>query len=68
MQPHGDFPGGPGMKNQPCNAEDVDSIPVWATKIPHATGQLGLRPTTPESPCHRELVCQKKILHAAANT
>ena len=34
-----DFPGGPVVKNLPCNARDPGSIPVWETKIPHATGQ-----------------------------
>ena len=31
-----DFPGGPVVKNLPCNAEDMGSIPDWGTKIPHA--------------------------------
>ena len=26
---HRDFPGGPGVKNLPCNAGDVGSIPSW---------------------------------------
>ena len=29
-----DFPGGPVVKNPPCNAEDVGSIPGWGTTIP----------------------------------
>ena len=37
-----DFPGGPGVKNLPCKAEDVGSIPDWGTKIPHATEQLNV--------------------------
>ena len=37
-----DFPGGPGVKNLPCNAEDVASIPDWGTKIPHAAEQLNV--------------------------
>ena len=37
-----DFPGGPGVKNLPCNAEDVGSIPDWGTKIPHAAEQLNV--------------------------
>ena len=52
MQPHRDFPGGPGMKNPPCKAGDVGSIPVWGAKIPHAAEQLSLSPTTSEPPRH----------------
>ena len=32
----GDFPGGPVVKNLPCNAGDKGSIPGWGTKIPHS--------------------------------
>ena len=35
-----DFPGGPVVKNLPCNAGDAGSIPDRGTKIPHAVGQL----------------------------
>jgi len=35
-----DFPGGPVVKNSPCNAGDVGSISGWDTKIPHVMGQL----------------------------
>ena len=31
-----DFPCGPVVKNPPCNAEDLGSIPTWETKVPHA--------------------------------
>ena len=34
-----DFPGGPVVKNLPCNAQDVGSIPGWGSKILHAPGQ-----------------------------
>ena len=34
-----DFPGGPVVKNQPCNAGDMGSIPGQGTKILHATEQ-----------------------------
>ena len=37
--PNEDFSGGPVVKNLPCNAEDVGSIPVWGSKILHAPGQ-----------------------------
>ena len=32
----GDFPGGPVVKNLPCNAGDVISVPGQGSKIPHA--------------------------------
>ena len=32
----GDFPGDLVVKNLPCNAEDVGSVPGPWTKIPHA--------------------------------
>ena len=31
-----DFPGGPVVKIPPCNAEALNSIPGWRTKILHA--------------------------------
>ena len=37
-----DFPGGPVVKNLPCNAGDTGWIPGRGTKIPHASGQLSL--------------------------
>ena len=43
-----DFPGGPVVKNLPCNAGDTGSIPGQGTVIPHATGQLSPRATTTE--------------------
>ena len=39
-----DFPGGPVVKNLPCNAGDTGSVPGQGTKIQHAMEQL--------SPCH----------------
>ena len=38
----GDFPGGPVVKNLPCNAGDLSLIPGRGTKTPHAAGQLSL--------------------------
>ena len=32
-----DFPGGPVVKTSPSNAEAVDLIPGWGSKIPHAS-------------------------------
>ena len=45
-----DFPGGPVVKNPPCNnAGGASSIPGWGTKIPHSSERLSLRVTTRES-------------------
>ena len=43
------LPGGPVVKNPPCNAEDVGLIPGWGTKIPHAAEQLSLSATITEA-------------------
>ena len=43
----GDFPGGPVVKNPPCNVQDVGLIPGWGNKIPpqgNKTCVLQLRP------------------------
>ena len=40
-----DFPGGPVIKNMPCNKGDVGSIPGQGTKIPRAVEQLSPRAT-----------------------
>ena len=47
-----DFPGGPVVKNLPCNAGDASSIPGRGTKIPHAVEQLSPRATTTEAERH----------------
>ena len=44
-----DFPGGPVIKNPPCDAGDTGSIPGQGTKIPHTTEKLSPRTTTRES-------------------
>ena len=44
-----DFPGGPVVKNLPCNAEDVGSVSGWRTKIPHASEELSPHTATRES-------------------
>ena len=46
-----DFPDGPVVRNHPCNAEDMGSIPGQGTKIPHAAEQLSLCAETTE-PLH----------------
>ena len=34
----GDIPGGPAVRNLPCNAEDTGSVLGLGTKIPRAAG------------------------------
>ena len=46
VQPLRGFPGGPVIKNLPLNAGNVDSIPGWGTRFPHAMGQLSLYTAT----------------------
>ena len=48
---HRDFPGGPMVKNLPCNAGDAILISYRATKIPHATEQLSPSTTAAEPLC-----------------
>ena len=43
-----DFPGGPVVKNLPCNAGDASSIPGQGTRIPHTMEPLSQRATTTE--------------------
>ena len=47
------LPCGPEVKNPPCNAEDMGSIPGWETinKVPCSSGQLSLS-TAREKPVH----------------
>ena len=40
--PTQDVPGGPVVRNLPCNAKGMDSIPGQGTKTPHAMEQLSL--------------------------
>ena len=48
----GDFPGGPVVKNPPCNAGDMGLIPGWKIMVPHAAEQLSLRAPTAELAHH----------------
>ena len=41
-----DIPGHPVVKNLPCSAGDVGSIPGPGAEISHATGRLSLHTTT----------------------
>ena len=45
-----DFPGGPVVKNPPCNAGDMSLIPGEGTKILHAAEKLSSLAATTE-PC-----------------
>ena len=40
-----DFPGGPVVKNPPCNAWNMGSNPGQEAKIPYAAEQLSPSPT-----------------------
>ena len=64
----GEFPGGPVVKNPPCNAGDTGSILGWGTKILHATEQLSPRAASTEPWRHnwRFRVLQRKIWMATA--
>ena len=46
-----DFSGDPEVKNLPCKAGDVSSIPGQAARIPQAEGQLSVQATAPEPVC-----------------
>ena len=46
-----DLPGGPVVKNLPCNAEDTDSILGLGTKIPHTMEQPRLLGTARKVLC-----------------
>ena len=69
----GNFPCSPVVKNAPCNAEDLGSIPGRGTKTPHASEPLGPPASMTEagvlrSPCAttRESVhWQRKVPHGA---
>ena len=62
-----DSPGVPVVKNPPCNARDVGSIPGQGTKIPYAMGRLSPGTTTTELVCepHLESSCASNDLHDA---
>ena len=72
--PTRDFPGGPEVKNLPCNAEDAGLNPSWGTRIPHVMEQLPKHGNywtcTPCSLCasNRVYVTQWKILQDTTKT
>ena len=47
-----DFPGGPVVKNLPCNAGNTGSIPSQGTKTSHGREQLSPQATTTEPIYH----------------
>ena len=47
-----DFPGGPVVKNPPCNARDTGLILGQGSKILHSLGQRSLQTETTEPACH----------------
>ena len=51
------FPGGPVVRNPPCNAGDMGSIPGQRTEVPHAMGQLIPQVTTREPVGRNWRVC-----------
>ena len=53
------FPGGPVVKNPPCNAGNASWIPDGGTKIPQATEQLSPRAAI------RVCALLRNILHGA---
>ena len=55
-----DFPGGPVVKNPPCNERDTGSIPGWGTKPSHAVGQLSLWATTTEFETREDCLLQQR--------
>ena len=63
---HRDFPGGPMVKNLPCNAGDVGSMPGWGTKILHPLDQLSLHTTISESTCHNRRSHMPQLIPKAA--
>ena len=53
---HWDLPGGPVVKNLPCNTGDMGQIPGWGAKILHGMERL------------ETLCATMKILHDATKT
>ena len=51
------FPGGPVVRNPPCNAGDMGSIPGQRTEVPYAMGQLSPQVTTREPVGRNWRVC-----------
>ena len=56
----GDSPGGPEVKNPPCNAGDASLIPGQGTKIPRAMKQLSPHAATTEAACSEACVTTRE--------
>ena len=52
QEQQGDFPGGPVIKNPPCNAGDSSSILGRGSKIPRAKEHLNPGAATTGPACH----------------
>ena len=52
------FPGGPVVKNLPCNTVNMGSIPDWGTEIPHAMKRLSHAAQLLKPVCSRAPVLQ----------
>ena len=63
----GDFPGGPVVKDLPCNADKLGSIPCQGTKISHASEQLSLCIATTEAHTVWSLHATAKTQHSQIN-
>ena len=59
----GDFPDGGVIENLPSNAGDVDSMPGWGTKSPHASGHLSPGAATTEPVHSRACAPQLEKVH-----
>ena len=57
----GEFPGGPVVKNPPCNAGDSGSIPGQGTKVSLAVDQLSLSATTKTQHGQSKIIRVKRI-------
>ena len=55
------LPGGPAVKNLPCNAGFVGLIPSWGTKTSQAVQQVSPSAAPPENHKSRVPACQWKF-------
>lgn len=54
------------FKNTPSNAEDVNKVPHWGTKIPHDTGQVSSQATAREKPAYLKKI--SRVMQLRPNT
>ena len=62
----GDYTCGPVLKNPPCNAGDVGSIPGKGTKFPHVAEQLSPGAATTKPKCSKAYTPQLESPWAGA--